>query len=143
MNTVEKVFSELKAGTQVSLASMTASGYPRPVPMSITCIGKNKEIWFATSLNSEKVKAYRENPKAGVSYYNDEFTASMTGKIRIVEDSGKKREMWHDTMSLYFPDGAGSKDYCLLQFIPELLRAVTVKDIYKYEVKTILLMNGK
>lgn len=141
MNTTEKVFSQLKAGTQVSLASITASGYPRPVPMSITAVGKNKEIWFATSLKSEKVKAYKENPRAGLSYYNDEFTASITGRIKVVEDSGKKRELWHDTMSFYFPDGADSKDYCLLQFTPELLRAVTVKDIYKYEVKTILLLN--
>ena len=50
MNTTEKVFSQLKAGIQVSLASITASGYPRPVPMAITAVGKNKEIWCMVSI---------------------------------------------------------------------------------------------
>ena len=43
-------------------------------------------------------------------------------------------------MRMYFPEGADSKDYCLLKFIPEMLRAVTVDDIHKYEIKTIVLL---
>ena len=140
MKTTDKVFTQLQRGTTVSLASINSNGYPRPVPMAIISVDGKKNIWFATSTKSEKVKAYRENPYAGLSFHNNEMSASLTGKAYVIEDKKLKREMWSEALSLYFPDGADSSDYCLLKFVPELLRAVMIKDIYKYEVKTIVLL---
>ena len=141
MNTTDKVFAQLKRGTTVSLASINSNGYPRPVPMAIVTIDKEKNIWFATSIKSDKVKAYKENPRAGLSFHNNEMSASFTGKITIVEEKKRKREMWNEAISFYFPVGVDSHDYCLLKFAPELLRTVMIKDIYKYEVKTIVLLS--
>lgn len=142
MNTADKVFALLRPGITVSLASISLNGFPRPVPMKIVAVDKKKDIWFASSLKSEKVVAYKKNPRAGMSYNNEDISVSLQGKIWIVEDKTKKREMWSEAMSLYFPEGANTRDYCLLRFVPELLRATRVKDIYKYEVKTIMLLSA-
>ena len=52
----------------------------------------------------------------------------------------QKKRMWNEGMRIYFPEGAESKDYCLLKFVPEMLRAVTVDEIHRYEIKTIVLL---
>ena len=140
MNTKSKVFELLKSNPIVSLASITKNGYPRPIPMKIIAVDDERNIWFATSLKSDKVDEFRENPRAGIACSNDEMSVSLQGKIHIVEDSDQKRLMWNEGMRIYFPDGAESKDYCLLKFLPEMLRTVTVDEIHRYEIKTIVLL---
>ncbi len=140
MNTKSKVFELLKSNIIVSLASITQNGYPRPIPMKVVAVDEENNIWFTTSLKSDKVEEFKENPRAGVACSNVEMSVSLQGKIHIIEDKKQKKELWNDSMRTYFPDGPESKDYCLLKFIPEKLRAVTVDDIHRYEVKTIVLL---
>lgn len=140
MDTKDRVFELLKLNPLVSLASITKNGYPRPIPMKIIHVDEENNIWFATSLKSDKVSEFRKNPCAGIAYSNERMSVSLQGKIYIVEDEDEKRSKWNDAMKIYFPDGADSKDYCLLKFCPEMLRSVTVDAIYKYEVKTIALL---
>lgn len=140
MNTKSKVFELLESCLTVSLASITKNGYPRPIPMKVIAVDEERNVWFATSLKSDKVDEFGENPRAGIACSNEEMSVSLQGKIHIVEDKELKKMMWNEGMRVYFPDGAESKDYCLLKFVPEMLRAVTVNDIYRYEVKTIVLL---
>ena len=140
MNTKSKVFELLKHNLTVSLASITRNGYPRPIPMKVISVDEENNLWFATSLKSDKVAEFGENPRAGVACSNEEMSVSLQGKIHIVEDAEQKKRMWNEGMRIYFPDGAASKDYCLLKFVPEMLRAVTVDDIHRYEIKTIVLL---
>ena len=140
MNTKTKVFELLKTNLTVSLASITRSGYPRPIPMKVISVDKENNVWFATSLKSDKVAEFKENPRGGVACSNYEMSASLQGKVYIVVDKEEKKRMWNEGMRIYFPEGDQSSDYCLLKFVPEMLRAVTVDDIHKYEVKTIVLL---
>ena len=140
MNTKGKVFELLKSNLIVSLASITANGYPRPIPMKVISVDEEENVWFATSLKSDKVNEFSENPRAGLACSNEEMSVSLQGKVQIVKDDEQKKLMWSEGMRMYFPEGADSKDYCLLKFIPEMLRAVTVDDIHKYEIKTIVLL---
>ena len=68
------------------------------------------------------------------------MSASLQGKVYIVVNKEEKKLMWNEGMRIYFPDGAESKDYCLLKFVSEMLRAVTVDEIHRYEIKTIVLL---
>lgn len=140
MNTKSKVFKLLKSNLIVSLASITKNGYPRPIPMKVISVDEEENIWFATSRKSDKVSEFVENSRAGLACSNEELSVSLQGKIQIVEDKEQKKLMWNEGMRMYFPEGADSKDYCLLKFIPEMLRAVSVDDIHKYEIKTIVLL---
>lgn len=140
MNTKSKVFELLKSNLTVSLASITKNGYPRPIPMKVISVDEENNIWFATSLKSDKVTEFKENPRAGIACSNQEMSVSLQGKIHISEDKGQKKRLWNEGMKMYFPEGHESKDYCLLKFVPEMLRAVTVDEIHRYEIKTIALL---
>jgi general stress protein 26 len=140
MNTQSKVFELLKRNLTVSLASITRNGYPRPIPMKVISVDEENNVWFATSLKSDKVAEFAENPRAGIACNNEEMSVSLQGKISIVEEREQKKRMWNEGMRIYFPDGTESKDYCLSKFVPEMLRAVTVDEIHRYEIKTIVLL---
>lgn len=140
MNTKNKVFELLNSNLTVSLASITRNGYPRPIPMKVISVDDEKNVWFATSLKSEKIDEFKVNPRAGIACSNNEMSVSLQGKIQIVVDSVLKKNMWNDGMRIYFPEGSDSEDYCLLKFVPEMLRAVTVDEIHRYEIKTIVLL---
>lgn len=140
MSTKSKVFELLNSKLIVSLASITNNGYPRPIPMKVIAVDEENCVWFATSLKSDKVGEFKENPRAGIACSNEQMAASLQGKIQIIVDEEEKKLMWNDSMKIYFPGGAESKDYCLLKFVPEMLRVVTVDKIHKYDVKTIVLL---
>lgn len=140
MNTKSRVFKLLNSNLIVSLASITKNGYPRPIPMKVISVDEEENVWFATSRKSDKVSEFCENPRAGLACSNEDLSVSLQGKIQIIEDNEQKKLLWNEGMRMYFPEGADSKDYCLLKFIPEMLRAVTVDDIHKYEIKTIVLL---
>ena len=140
MNTKRRVFELLKSSLTVSLATITNSGYPRPIPMKVIAVDKEDNVWFATSLKSDKVAEFAENPRGGLACSNEQMSVSLQGKVQIVKDEKLKKQMWNEGMKMYFPEGAESKDYCLLKFVPEMLRAVTVDDIHRYEIKTIVLL---
>lgn len=108
--------------------------------MKVISVDEENNIWFATSLKSDKVAEFAENPRAGIACSNEEMSVSLQGKISIVEERKQKKRMWNEGMRIYFPDGTESKDYCLLKFVPEMLRAVTVDEIHRYEIKTIVLL---
>ena len=140
MNTKRRVFELLKSSLTVSLATITNSGYPRPIPMKVIAVDKEDNVWFATSLKSDKVAEFAKNPRGGLACSNEQMSVSLQGKVQIVKDEKLKKQMWNEGMKMYFPEGAESKDYCLLKFVPEMLRALTVDDIHRYEIKTIVLL---
>lgn len=142
MSTKGKVFELLNSKLTVSLASITNNGYPRPIPMKVISVDEDNNIWFATSLKSDKVGEFKENPRAGIACNNEQMAVSLQGKVHIIADEKNKKLMWNDSMKIYFPDGAGSKDYCLLKFVPEMMRVVTVDKIHKYDIKTIALLKN-
>lgn len=64
----EKATHLLLQCKEVTLASVNADGFPRPVPLDkIHSLGCN-EVWAVTAADSEKVADFRLNPKAGLSY---------------------------------------------------------------------------
>ena len=103
MNTKGKVFELLKSNLIVSLASITANGYPRPIPMKVISVDEEENVWFATSLKSDKVNEFSENPRAGLACSNEEMSVSLQGRIQIVEDDEQKKLMWSEGMRMYFP----------------------------------------
>ena len=100
MNTQSKVFELLKRNLTVSLASITRNGCPRPIPMKVISVDEENNVWFATSLKSDKVAEFAENPRAGIACSNEEMSVSLQGKISIVEEREQKKRMWNEGMRI-------------------------------------------
>ncbi|MDE6002762.1 MAG: pyridoxamine 5'-phosphate oxidase family protein [Prevotella sp.] len=114
---IEKAAHLLSQCKEVTLASVNADGFPRPVPLDkIHSTGCN-EVWVATAADSEKVQDFRCNPKAGLcySFYGD--SVALRGTVEIITDNEIRRQMWQDGFIHHFPDCPTDSNYVLVHFI--------------------------
>ena len=64
---MEKATHLLAQCENVTIASIDADGYPRPVQMSKIHAKSFNEVWMATSVGSMKVNDFKANNKAGLA----------------------------------------------------------------------------
>ncbi len=77
-----------------------------------------KEFWFSTNTSSNKVKFFRENPKASIYFMDRRFFrgVSLTGTVEVLETSEAKERIWQKGDTLYYRGGVTDPDYCVLKF---------------------------
>ena len=114
---VEKATALLAQCQEVTLASVNADGFPRPVPLSKGHSSGCNEVWMATAANSVKVAEFGSNPKAGLCYSHLGDSVALRGTVEIVTDDKIRKEMWQEWYIDHFPGGPADPDYVLLRFI--------------------------
>lgn len=113
----EKACRLLAQCENVTIVSIDANGYPRPVRMSKICSKGFHEVWMATSADSVKMNDFKANNKAGLCYdlYGD--GVSLRGTVEILTDDAIRKEMWQEWFVRHFPDGPNDPNYVLLHFV--------------------------
>lgn len=101
----------------VTVASVNAEGFPRPVPVSIMKTAGCNEVWMSTGADSIKTIEFQANPKAGLCYSSNGDSVAMRGKVEVVTDDELRKEMWKDWMINHFTDGPTDPNYVLLKFL--------------------------
>lgn len=92
----EKATHLLSQCENVTVASIDANGYPRPVQMSKIAAKGFHEVWMATSADSVKVNDFKANDKAGLCYDHYGDGVALRGTVEIVTDDAIRKEMWQD-----------------------------------------------
>ena len=85
----EKATHLLAQCENVTVASIDANGYPRPVQMS----------------------------KAGLCYDHYGDGVALRGTVEVITDDAIRKEMWQDWFVHHFPGGPGDPNYVLLHFV--------------------------
>lgn len=77
-----------------------------------------KVFWFSTNTSSNKVKFFRENPKASIYFMDRRFFrgVSLTGTVEVLETSEAKERIWREGDTMYYKGGVTDPDYCVLKF---------------------------
>jgi general stress protein 26 len=77
-----------------------------------------KQVYFTTNLSSMRVKQYTDNPKACVYFFDKRFYRGvmLRGTMTMLKDSKSKKMIWRDGDEMYYPQGVGDPDYCVLKF---------------------------
>lgn len=114
---VEQAEALLAQCTEVTLASVGADGFPRPVPMSKGRTSGCNEVWMATGADSEKVADFRRSPKAGLCYDCLGDSVALRGTVEIVDDDRIRTQMWQEWYIAHFPGGPSDPNYVLLHFV--------------------------
>lgn len=113
----EKAAALLAGCKEVTIASVSAGGYPRPVPMAKIHTKGCNEIWMATGADSVKVADFKKNNKAGLCYslYGD--SVGLRGTVEVITDDAVRRELWQDWFIHHFPGGPTDPNYVLIRFV--------------------------
>lgn len=101
---------------EVTIASVDESGFPRICVVSPIRREGYGVVYFATSVNSQKVRQFRCNKKAGLCYYHNNNSQTLTGTVDILEDVATKKALWQNWMLRHFPLGPEDPDYCVVKF---------------------------
>ena len=75
-------------------------------------------FWFHTNTSSNKVKFYRENPKASIYFVDIRFFRGvcLAGNVEVLETSEAKEMLWQEGDTMYYKEGVTDPDYCVLKF---------------------------
>lgn len=78
-------------------------------------------FWLTTNTSSEKVRAFRAQPKASLYFVDTRFFrgVSLSGTVEVLETAQAKERIWELGDTLYYPQGVTDPDYCVLKFTAE------------------------
>lgn len=113
----EKASDLLAQCEKVTVSSIDANGYPRPVQMSKIKTNSFHEVWMATSADSVKVADFRQNNKAGLCYDHYGDGVALRGTAEIVTNDSIRKALWQDWFIHHFPGGPTDPNYVLIHFV--------------------------
>ena len=133
MEIEKKAVGLLEQCKSVCLVSINEKGFPRVCGMEKVKAEGFFEIYFTTRVNSNKVRHFLANEKAGVYYAVGTDSVSLTGKIEVIEDEAVKKEIWHGKHERRFAkDENGNALFCILKFTTvEALFFIDGQSVYK------------
>ena len=78
-------------------------------------------FWFSTNTSSQKVAAFRKNPKGSIYFVDRRFFrgVSLSGTVEVLEDPESKKRLWRRGDTMYYAQGVTDPDYCVLKFTAE------------------------
>lgn len=80
-----------------------------------------RTFWFSTNTSSNKVKCFRDNPKASIYFMDRRYFrgVSLSGTVEVLEDPEVKERLWQEGDTLFYKEGVTDPDYCVLKFTAE------------------------
>ena len=87
-------------------------------PMSIAKVDENDDIYFATSIDSEKVADLQKNPHITLTLQSIAAWVSVRGVGEVVTDRLTIEAHWRESMSIWYPGGKTDPSLCLIRLRP-------------------------
>lgn len=77
-----------------------------------------KVIWLSTNTSSQRVAAFRKDPRASLYFMDTESVKGLmlVGKMEILTDIESRKRLWSDGCERYYPQGVTDPDYSVLRF---------------------------
>lgn len=120
MRDAEKTISNMIDKTKLTLISyIDGDGFPITKAMLAPHEREGiKTFWFSTNTSSNKVKFFRDNPKASIYFVDKRFFrgVSISGVVEVLETPEAKERIWKKGDTLYYHGGVTDPDYCVLKF---------------------------
>lgn len=109
----------LKKCNVCSVASVSEEGYPRICILAKLRTDGIKSMWFSTGASGTKVRHFKANAKAGVTFYDGGDSVTLTGAMEIVIDANVKREIWKEWSDFLCNHMSGIDDpeYAVIKFV--------------------------
>jgi general stress protein 26 len=86
-------------------------------PMQTQQIGDDGTLWFFASRSSHQVAVEQTAPSVNLVYVHSgkQRYVSVTGRVSVIEDRAKMRELWSPPAKIWFKGGPDDPDLVLLR----------------------------
>ncbi len=83
-------------------------------PMALQEVGFDGDLWFFAARDSRKMEHLRHDQQVNVTVSSADTWVSLTGRVDVIEDEARKRELWNPGVEAWFPEGPDSPEIVLL-----------------------------
>ncbi len=88
-------------------------------PMAIAEIGDDGELYFATSLDSGKLRDISINPQVTLIMQDGSVYVSLQGTTHLSTDPALIDRLWSDAWKVWFPEGKDDPSLVIIKIDPE------------------------
>lgn len=115
-----ELWERIKDHRTAMFTTVSQDGMIHSRPMMTQEREADMDLWFVSSLNTEKIDEIKANPKIGVLYYRDADNAyvSIAGTAEINTDKALIRSKWKEDWKVWFPEGPDQTDIALIKVTP-------------------------
>lgn len=101
------------------LVTFSLEGKPRARPMAIAGHAEGGQLYFVTRVEDEKLDEILRRPESAITLQGPDCFLSLTGQARLETDTQVMRQLWKESMSIWFPKGKEDPQLILIRFTPE------------------------
>ena len=95
------------------------NGYPSVSAISLSNPENISELYFTTTMDSNKVKRLQKNNKASIHCYTVDNNITLVGEAEIISDQETKSKYWQKWVALgsdVYAGGVTDPNYCFVRF---------------------------
>jgi len=118
----EKANEMIKTVQYASFGVIDESGSPSVSAISLLNPENISELYFAATMDSNKVKRLQKNKRASMNCYTSMHNITLVGETEIFSDQETKSKLWQtwqDWIKLgqdVYPGGGSDPNYCYIRF---------------------------
>ncbi|HEY2792259.1 MAG TPA: pyridoxamine 5'-phosphate oxidase family protein [Micromonosporaceae bacterium] len=116
---IRKVADLINGNRIGMLTTIAPDGTLMSRPMALQDVEFDADLWLYAERNSRKVNHIGLNPQVNVTVGSGSDWVSLSGTMAVVDDPGKKKDLWNAGVAAWFPDGPDSDDLVLLRIASE------------------------
>jgi len=121
MNTklFEKANEMIKAFAYASFGVIDENGYPSASAVSLINPENISELYFTTTMDSNKGKRLQNNNKVSINCCTSMNNITLVGEVELFSDQETKSKYWQDWLACgadVYPGGISDPNYCLIRF---------------------------
>ena len=108
----------LKGFSTAMMITNSGDGSMHARPMAIAETGEDGELYFATSLDSGKLRDIALNPAVALILQDSSVYISLQGIAHISTDPGLIDRLWSEAWKVWFPDGKDDPSLVIMKIDP-------------------------
>jgi len=116
---LEKANEIIKSFDYASFGVIDENGFPSVSAISLQNPENISELYFTTTMDSNKVKRLQKNNKASINCYTSMNNITLVGETEIFSDQETKSKYWQEWVQLgsdVYPGGITDPNYCFIRF---------------------------
>ena len=117
-NQVAKLIELTKDIKITMFTTVDSEGHFVSRPMAQHLVEPDGDLWFFAERDSRVIEEITANPHVGLTLTSNDTWISIDGEAAVVEDEGRKKELWSGWVEAWLPQGPTDPSVVLIKVDP-------------------------